>query len=125
MNDEIKMDEIIDGEALDAVQAAAESENVNRYVHVFSEPFTYEDKTYNSLEFDFGKLRGKHMLAIENELRSKGIIVVAAEFSGDFRVRTAAKASTLPIGIDLLLELPAKDYRAIDGKTKSFLVRSA
>lgn len=125
MSDEKKMDEIIDGDALDAVQAAAESENVNRYVHVFSEPFTYEGKTYDSLKFDFDKLRGKDMLDIEHELQIMSRIVVAAEFSADFRVRTAAKACTLPIGIDLLLALPAKDYRAIDGKAKSFLVRSA
>lgn len=95
------------------------------YIHEFSEPFTYEGKTYDKLTFNWYKLTGDDSLAIENELQSLGKVIVMPEFSGDYLVRMASRACTDNIGADVILAMPLGDYNAIRGKARSFLLNLA
>ena len=76
------------------------------YVHVFETPFQWEGKEYESLTFDFNSLRGKDVLAIAQELRMSGIVVVSKTFDVDYQYRYAARCCREKIGADLLLGLP-------------------
>lgn len=106
-----------------AEQEARESTYV--YVHKLSKPFTYEDKTYTEFTFEWEKLTGNDSIAIEDEVRALGKVVVSAEFSSEYLVRMAAKACTEAIGADLITALPLRDYNKIRGKARSFLMNAA
>ena len=85
--------------------AVAEKEAVNSdytYTHKFRKPFEYQGKTYNELTFEWGKLTGKDGLAIENELQQLGKAVIVPTFSGEYLIRIAARACTVPLELMLL-----------------------
>ena len=117
----ITNEEIIDAEEF-AVAEKEAKESKNVYVHKFDEPFTYEDKTYEELSFEWGKLTGADSLAIEGEIAALGKVVITPEFSGEYLIRLAAKACTEKIGSDVLCAMPLRDYNKIRGKARSFLM---
>lgn len=92
------------------------------YVHKFAEPFEYEGKKYPSLTFRFGNMKGKDVLAITQELRSRGIVLVTRNFEVDYQYRYAVQCCEENIGNDLLLALPVKDFDAICQAVQRFLV---
>ncbi len=98
--------------------------SADTYVHEFRKPFTFEDRTYETLTFEFGRLTGNDDIAIEAELQAIGKPIVVAEMSGDYLVRMAARACTEKIGADMLKALPMQEFRAIRNKARSFLLRS-
>ena len=51
------------------------------YTHKFQKPYTYEDKTYTELVFDFEKLIGDDLVAIENEMTAVGEFALTPEIS--------------------------------------------
>lgn len=107
-------------EFADAQQAAAESEFT--YTLKFKQPFEYEGNTYQELFFDWGKLTGTDGLAIEAELRSNGISVLAPALNGEYMVRMAAKACTSKIGYDVLKALPLYYFHRLQRAARSFLM---
>lgn len=109
-----------DNEITAAEQAAAESESL--YTHTFATPYTYGEKTYEKVTFDFGKLTGSDCLAIEAELQMLGKPLIAPEFSGEFLVRMAARAAG--VGADVLTAMPMADYNRIRSRARSFLLKS-
>ncbi len=97
-------------------------ESVSFYTHIFATPFVHSEKTYEKLEFDFGKLTGGDCLDIEAEMQMLGKTLIVPEFSGEFLVRMAAKAAG--VGTDMLMALPLADYNRIRSKARSFLMKS-
>ena len=113
-------------DALDNVITEAETEpSLATYTHVLNKPFIYEGKTYEELVFEWDKLTGRDSISIENEVVRLGRPFVTPEFSAEYLVRMAAKACTLPIGIDLLEALPLVDFNRIKSKARGFLLKSA
>lgn len=92
------------------------------YVHTFDEPFEWEGKTYKDLTFNFGNLRGRDVLAIMQELRMRGIVLAVKTFDVDYQYRYAARCCEQPIGADMLLALPVKDFDRICNAAQRFLV---
>lgn len=117
------MNPIIDDEEFAAAQKAAEKSDYI-YTHKFKKPFEYQGKTYNELTFDWGKLTGKDGLAIENELQQLGKPVIVPQFSGEYLVRLAARACTVPIGSDAFETMKLADYNKIRSAARSFLLKS-
>ena len=107
------------------VTETEEEDALGTYTHVLNKPFTYEGKTYEELVFEWGKLTGRDSLSIENEVLRLGRPFISPEFSAEYLVRMAAKACTLPIGIDLLEALPLVEFNKIKSKARSFLLMSA
>ncbi len=103
-----------------AKKEAKESKSV--YVHKFAKPFTYAEKTYEELTFEWDKLTGADSLAIEGEIAALGKVVITPEFSGEYLIRLAAKACTEKIGSDVLSAMSLRDYNKIRGKARSFLM---
>lgn len=92
----------------------------NTYVHTFKEPFEYEDKTYKELVFEFGKLKGKDIIAIQNEILARGGVTTSPELDAEFQSKFAAKAAG--IGSDVIENLPAKDFLRITSRARNFLL---
>lgn len=90
------------------------------YVHEFKTPYTYEDKTYTKLIFDFEKLIGTDLVAIENEMAAVGEYALSPEISTSFLYRMAAKAAG--VGSDVIEHLPIRDFGKIKNKSRDFLV---
>ncbi len=103
-----------------AKEEAAQIDDPEYYVHTFKRPFVWEDKTYDTLEFDFGKLTGVDMLAVENEIHGNGVLMVMPTFNGDFLLMLAARACG--VGADVLAHVGARDFNRITTRTRSFLL---
>lgn len=93
---------------------------VGAYTHVFKNPYTYEDKTYKELVFDFEKLKGDDLVAIENEMAAVGEFALSPEISTSFLYRLAARAAG--VGSDVIVNLPIRDFSKIKNKSRDFLV---
>lgn len=103
---------------------AAENEakiSSGNYTHEFAKPFVYADKSYDKMEFDFEKLTGKDFLEIEAEMQAQGKPLIAPEFSGDFMLLMASRASGVPS--DVLQALPLSTFKRIHSKARSFLLK--
>lgn len=90
------------------------------YVHEFTKPFTFEDKTYTRLVFDFEKLIGDDLVAIENEMAAVGEYALSPEISTSFLYRLAAKAAG--VGSDVIAHMPIRDFGKIKNKSRDFLI---
>ena len=100
----------------------AESADVGVYTHVFKKPFEYEGRTYEELTFDFEHLKGRDMVAIENEMQGMSEYALAPEISTSFQSKMAARAAG--IGSDVLEAMPLKDFNKITGAARRFLLDS-
>lgn len=90
------------------------------YVHEFKKPYAFEDKTYTKLVFDFEKLIGDDLVAIENEMAAVGEYALSPEISTSFLYRLAAKAAG--VGSDVIAHMPIRDFGKIKNKSRDFLI---
>ena len=90
------------------------------YVHEFTKPYTFEEKTYTRLVFDFEKLIGDDLVAIENEMAAVGEYALSPEISTSFLYRLAAKAAG--VGSDVIAHMPIRDFGKIKNKSRDFLI---
>lgn len=105
-------------------QAAKQKPDAAAYTHRFKKPFTWENLTFDELTFDWGRLTGTDYLAVENEMLAQGKTLVTPEFSGDFLTGIAARACTSKLNVQTLKKMPLRDFRAILGRARSFLLRA-
>lgn len=90
------------------------------YTHTFRKPFTYEDKTYKTLEFDFESLSGRDMVAIEAEMQANSEYALAPEISTSFQSKMAARAAG--IGSDVVEAMSINDFNRITSAARRFLL---
>ncbi len=93
---------------------------IGGYKHIFEKPYTYEDKVYKELVFDFEKLKGTDLVAIENEMAAVGEYALSPEISTSFLYRLAARAAG--VGSDVIENLPIRDFGKIKNKSRDFLI---
>lgn len=108
-------------ETKEAVAVVTDSDTPEgAYVHEFTKPYTFEDKTYTKLVFDFEKLIGNDLVAIENEMAAVGEYALSPEISTSFLYRLAAKAAG--VGSDVIAHMPIRDFGKIKNKSRDFLI---
>ena len=88
-----------------------------------TEPFEYEDKKYDELTLDFGKLTGNDALSIEEEMEKQNIYVVAPETSRAYQIRMAAKAGGFPHQI--VGKMSFRDFNRLANAARNFLMGQA
>lgn len=115
----------------EAAKAEAAAGGWDRFTHAFPAPFTYEDKTFDSLIFDWGRLTGRDSLAIESEILTRtGRAVVSPKFSGEYLVGMAVRACASRTADgkrpdrNTLLALPLGVFQKICGSARNFLILS-
>lgn len=87
------------------------------------EPVTYNGKNYESLSFNFKKLKGSDALAIESELERIGKATMVPAFSGEYIIRMLARACTEVVGDDLFRALSLNDYEKVKSQARNFLLK--
>lgn len=97
-----------------------EKNNNDMYVHKFKKTFEYEGKTYQTIDFNFGKLIGSDMIAVETEMQDKGYFAVSPEYSRVYQCYIAAKAAN--IGSDVMEAMPFSEFNRITTATRNFLL---
>lgn len=108
-------------ETKEAVKVVTDSDTPEgAYVHEFTKPYTFEEKTYTKLVFDFEKLIGDDLVAIENEMATVGEYALSPEISTSFLYRLAAKAAG--VGSDVIAHMPVRDFGKIKNKSRDFLI---
>ena len=108
-------------ETKEAVKVVTDSDTPEgAYVHEFTKPYTFEEKTYTKLVFDFEKLIGDDLVAIENEMAAVGEYALSPEISTSFLYRLAAKAAG--VGSDVIAHMPVRDFGKIKNKSRDFLI---
>lgn len=108
-------------ETKEAVKVVTDSDTPEgAYVHEFTKPYTFEEKTYTRLVFDFEKLIGDDLVAIENEMATVGEYALSPEISTSFLYRLAAKAAG--VGSDVIAHMPIRDFGKIKNKSRDFLI---
>ena len=95
-------------------------DNKTVYTHKLEKTLEYEGKKYDELKFDFGALKGKDALAIEEEMQANNKYILAPEVSEAYQSRMAARAAGVPH--DLLEELSFQDFNRITNAARNFLV---
>ena len=92
-------------------ESAATKPDAGVYKHVFRKPFEYEGRTYTELTFDFARLTGRDMVAIETEMQQNNEYAIAPEISANYQCKIAARAAK--IGSDVLEAMPLNDFNKI------------
>ena len=118
---EIKTKEAVDEQELQLAQDEAKDAK-STFTHKFKKPFLYDGKEYESLTFDFESLSGNDTLQIERELAKQGRTVIVPEFNGDYLAAMASKACTDEIGADAFDHMSLRDFNAIRGAARRFLL---
>ncbi len=118
------MAEVINNEELEVLEAEADQESSGLFRIDFRRPFSFEGKTYEALEFDFGGLTGNDGLAVENELTALGKAVAIRELNSEYQIRIAARACTEPISADMLMAMPLRDCNRVLNKVRGFLLNA-
>ena len=90
------------------------------YIYKLREPITYNGKTYEEISLNFMALKGKDMIAIEDDMDELGKNILSPELSSEFIGRLAAKASGVPF--EALMELPYREFTNIKGHTRNFML---
>lgn len=81
-----------------AIEKATETESVSPYEVKFARPYTFEGKTYNSINLEgLETLSSKDMRDAESRLTKKGIVSATPEMSMEYACFIASRATDLPI----------------------------
>lgn len=103
----------------------------DRYTHKLSKPFTYNTKTVEQLDFDFGALTGMDTIAIEADLNHRMKNLMYPHLSWEFMTLMAVRACTnrdenniRVVDEKFLKALPMRDYNRIIGAARNFLLAS-
>lgn len=120
---EIKTKEAVDEQELQLAQDEAKDAK-STFTHKFKKPFLYDGKEYESLTFDFESLSGNDTLQIERELAKQGRTVIVPEFNGDYLAAMASRACEEEVGVDAFSLMSLRDFNAIRGAARSFLLNA-
>lgn len=133
-NIEINTQEIVAENNKEAFTAQEEEMQVSNendvYIHRFKKPFKctikqgkmMEEKTFQTLNFYFGRLTGRDMINIENEMQAMQEYALAPEISRSFQCKMAAKASG--ISSDVLENMPLNEFNKIANAARGFLLNT-
>ena len=122
-------------EAAQAGQLEAEAKaqaDLETYTHKLQRPFTWEGRRVEELHFDWGSLTGQDYVAVEDTLLRRGVTLVMPEYTGGFLCGMAVRACTDVdkdkggarfVDEGFLQGLPLREYKAILGRARGFLLR--
>lgn len=113
---------VVDDKELELAKADAAENAEGVFTHTFKRPFSYNGKEHKSLTFDFDALTGADTLQIERDLARQGRTVIVPEFNGDYLAAMASKACTDEIGVDAFDYMSLRDFNAIRGAARRFLL---
>lgn len=88
--------------------------------YVFSKPYNFEGKEYQSIEFNIENLKGSDIAAAKRQFAKEGNFVAVPAADSEFCALILSKVAKQPL--EFFTELPAKDYFAITQQVSNFLL---
>lgn len=133
MNKEDRTDFKEEARQAEELEAQAKAQpDAGTYVHKLKKPFTRGGRTVEALTFDWDSLTGRDYDAIEGEIVRGGGTLILPEYTGLFLSHMAVRACTdrdekgmRLVDKDFLNALPLREYKAILGKARFFLLNGA
>lgn len=113
----------IDAEELAIAEKEAE-DSADTFTYKFKKPLMYNGGVIEEITFDWDSLTGGDSLAIEDELQKVGKMAIVPEFSGEYLIRMAARASSPRVGADFFENMPMGAYNKIRSAARSFLLNA-
>lgn len=99
--------------------------NVSVYTHKFTQPFEWEGETYEEITFNFGRLKGRDVIAVETEMQASNEYALAPEISRSFQSKLAARAAeVMRFGSDAMDALSVQDFNKITNAARNFLLNT-
>ena len=86
----------------------------------FSKKYTFEDKEYESIEFDLEELKGSDIEEIQKTFTATGTIVPVPALDYKFCASVLARAAKQPV--EFFTQLPVKDYMKLVQQVSNFLL---
>lgn len=112
-------------------EAAKQAPYHGQYTHTFSKPFLWRGKAWDTLTFDWETLNGGDYLQIEDELTTRGRMLVSPAFTSAFLSGMAARACTerdetgkRVLDGQAMRSMPIRDFRAITREAQNFFLRT-
>lgn len=97
------------------------AEDIGVYVHELEQEFEWEGQKYKELRFEFSRLKGSDLEAVETEMSIDGMFALSPEYSVAYQLKLAARAANVHCSV--IENLPLRDANAIRAKTKAFLTK--
>ena len=92
----------------------------NKFTLNIENGYTWEGKEYKEIIFDFGKLKGTDLIAIEKEMNDAGEFALTAETSPNMCARIAARAAGLPF--DVIANMPLAYFNQVRSAARNFIM---
>ncbi len=90
------------------------------YVLTFSRPFTFEGETYETLVFEFEKINGRKLMQLADRLNVNDLQAPVKAMNMRFQAAVCAEAAGVPI--QLIEELPGREFGKVTIMAQSFLL---
>lgn len=87
--------------------------------HVFSNPYEFEGKTYEEIEFDLTTLKGSDISKAKKRFSSDGNFSPLPTMDSDFCAHLLAMVTKQPI--EFFSEMPAREYCVLTQMVSNFL----
>lgn len=113
---------MIDNKNIGIGTQETQEEDSGLFVCKLKEPITYNGKRIEKLTFNWDKLNGQDCMAVEEELRIKGVLLVAPQYVVTYLVGIATRACEEKVGADIFEQLPASVFLKIRKATQNFLM---
>ena len=105
----------------EAVETAKKIEGA--YVHQFRVPFTWDEKEYDSLTFDFDNLTGGDLLKVVDEMTMLGTeMQFVRENDTNYQLGVAVRACKEKLPRDAYLSMKFGDLSKIVSRVRRFLL---
>lgn len=89
-------------------------------VYILLNAFEWEGKTYTEFKFNFEGLKGRDLIAVEDEITMDGSYIITPEISTPYMAKLAARAAG--VGSDVIENLPVRDFIAVKNMARDFLI---
>ena len=86
-----------------------------------SKPYTFEDVTYEEIEYDLESLTGEEMESVEQQMTTDGKFAPVPSVNQAYCARLGAIAAKKPP--EFITKLPAKDYAKFTQEVSNFLLK--
>lgn len=113
--------QVADTEA-QAVELEEKKEQNGIITYKLKKPFTWEGKTYEEINMDFGSVSGKDMDNIEKQiLMTEGSLSVSPEFTSSYMFKLAARAAGIHHSV--IENMSFEDAYRIKAITRNFIIK--
>ena len=109
----------------EAAEVAETTENsADTYTYTFKKPVLHDGEGIKEITFNWGKLNGMDFLKIDAELKSNSTMAIFPEYSPEFCIGMAVRASEPRVDLGFFQRVPIGAFNKIVREARNFLQRT-